>query len=75
MVVLQTAGEAPLVRLFQVLAEQLDELEESRKAGQWTGANGLVRYFNEMGPEFRPMIAGLWDEFCVAVQNPAADQR
>lgn len=70
-VALRTAGEAPLVRLFHVIAEQLDKMEMARKAGQWADANDLARHSNLIDPEFGPTITALWHQFCAGITDGA----
>jgi hypothetical protein len=67
-VALRTAGETPLVRLFEVVAEQLDKLETGRKGGLWINTKDLARYFSEkMDPEIKPTIAALWSQLCAGI--------
>ena len=69
MVALQTKAERPLVRLIEAIAELMDWLEASLKAGKWRGPKDLGLFFSkEIGPDFKPNIATLWDEFCDTIQ-------
>jgi hypothetical protein len=70
MVALQTKTERPLVRLIEAIAELMDWLEAGLKAGKWRGPKDLDLFFSkEIGPDFKPKIAALWDEFFVAIQT------
>jgi hypothetical protein len=62
-VVLRTKGEAPLVQLFKVIAEELEKAEIARKAGLWTNEKGLTEYMRRVIPERRTTILALWSEF------------
>jgi hypothetical protein len=68
MVALQTKAEIPLVQLVEAIAEQMDRFEAGRKAGKRLGPQDLVRFSEKIGPDFRPKIAALWDEFCAGIQ-------
>jgi hypothetical protein len=75
LVALQTQRQAALIRLFQLVAANADDLEAARKHGKWTGPEGLKRFLIEKHPLILPAMETLWLEFWERIDRPVPQQK
>jgi hypothetical protein len=70
-VALQTRGNAALIRIFELLASNADELDAARRHAMREGPKGAAQFWTEMCPGLTADMEKLWLEFWRGIDHPA----
>jgi hypothetical protein len=74
-VALQTQGNAALIRIFELLASNANELDAARRHGMREGPKGAAQFWTEMRPGLTANMEKLWLEFWGGIDHPAPGQK
>ena len=72
-VALQTEGQAPFVRIFELFAVGADKFDAARECGAWTGHEGAQQFWTES--HLLEQMESLWLEFWEGIDRPVPQQK